>query len=112
MSEVELCVTEPMVQGQDEALYDRRPLIPVAWLERAAQLPGRSLHVGLALWYEAGRSGSTCVDLSNKLCARFSVERTSKYRALRCLEAADLIRPQRRRGRSPRVTILDGQGRP
>ena len=28
--------------------------VPLAWLETAAKLPGRSLHVGLVLWYAAG----------------------------------------------------------
>ena len=109
MSELQLCATKAL-QEQEEAL--RRHPISVAWLERAAQLPGMSLHVGLTLWYQAGLSGSTCVDLSNKLCARFRVERTAKYRALRCLEVANLIRAERRRGKSPRVIILECDGRP
>jgi hypothetical protein len=83
---------------------------PLTWLECAAGLPGRSVHVALALWHEAARSGSRCVALSNTLCLRFHVERNAKYRALRSLELAGLVVVERRRGRSPRVTLLTGEG--
>ena len=83
---------------------------PLTWLECAAGLPGRSVHVALALWHEAERSGSRCVALSNTLCLRFHVERNAKYRALRALELAGLVVVERRRGRSPRVTLLTSEG--
>jgi hypothetical protein len=83
---------------------------PLTWLECAAGLPGRSVHVALALWHEAARSGSRCVALSNTLCLRFHVERNAKYRALRSLELAGLVAVERRRGRSPRVTLLSSEG--
>jgi hypothetical protein len=81
--------------------------IPLAWLVIAAKLPARSLHVGLALWYSVGLSGSTSVSLSNILCSRFGLDRNAKYRALRSLECAGLVAVQRKRGRSPLVTILN-----
>ena len=80
--------------------------IPVRWLETAAKLPGRSLHVGLLLWYVAGSAQSASVHLSNTLSLRFGVDRNAKYRALLSLEGAGLIAAKRRRGRSPLVTIL------
>ena len=83
---------------------------PLTWLECAAGLPGRSVHVALALWHEAERSGSRCVALSNTVCLRFHVERNAKYRALRSLELAGLVVVERRRGRSPRVTLLVSEG--
>jgi hypothetical protein len=92
---------------------DRRFLaapVPVQWLETAAKLPGRSLHVGLVLWYAAGWAQSASVRLSNVLCLGFGVDRNAKYRALFCLEDAGLIAVKRKRGRSPLVTILDGSG--
>ena len=82
--------------------------VPLAWLMNAAKLPGRSLHVGLVLWYAVGLSGSALVHLSNKLCLRFGLDRNAKYRALRLLEGAGLIAVRRKRGRSPLVTILHG----
>ena len=82
--------------------------IAVRWLETAAKLPGRSLHVGLLLWYLAGPAQSASVHLSNTLSLRFGVDRNAKYRALLSLEGAGLIVTIRRRGRSPWVTILQG----
>ena len=32
--------------------------IPLAWLERAARLPGKSLQAAVALWYAAGLTRS------------------------------------------------------
>jgi hypothetical protein len=81
--------------------------VPLPWLEAAARLPGRSLHVGMVLWYAAGLSGSGSVYLSNRLCLRFGLDRNAKYRALRSLGDARLIAVLRKRGRSPQVTILD-----
>jgi hypothetical protein len=91
---------------------DGRPnadTVPLAWLESAASLPGRSVHVALALWNGASDSGSRCVELSNKLCLRFRVERNAKYRGLRSLELAGLVVVERRRGRPPRVTLLTSE---
>lgn len=62
--------------------------IPLAWLEAAARLPGKSLHVGIALWYAAGLTGSASIPLSNLSGRRFSLDRNAKYRALRWLEGA------------------------
>ena len=65
--------------------------VPSAWLMNAAKLPGRSLHVGMVLWYAAGLSEAGPVHLSNKLCLRFGLDRNAKYRALAWLENAGLI---------------------
>src|SRR5688572_16893412 len=35
--------------------------VPWSWLERAGLLPGRALHVGLALWLRAGMARSRTV---------------------------------------------------
>ena len=34
--------------------------IPAGWLGRAAGLPGRALHLGIALWFAAVRSRGKC----------------------------------------------------
>jgi hypothetical protein len=80
--------------------------IPLAWLEAAARLPGRSLHAGLALWYAAGLTGSAVVPLSNLSGVRFGLDRNAKYRALEWLEGAGLVKVERKLGRAPVVTIL------
>jgi hypothetical protein len=80
--------------------------VPLNWLGRAAQLPGKSLHVGAAFWFLKGLCRTDTVTLSNGILAAFGVDRHAKYRALNCLEQAGLIRCERHTGRSPRVTIL------
>lgn len=80
--------------------------IPLAWLETAAALPGRSLHAGIALWYAAGLMRSTSVPLSNISGLRFGLDRNAKYRALDWLEKAGLVVVERKLGRAPMVTIV------
>lgn len=80
--------------------------VPLAWLEAAARLPGRSLHAGLALWYAAGLTRSATVALSNISGVRFGLDRNAKYRALEWLEGAGLVKVERMLGRAPVVTIV------
>jgi hypothetical protein len=90
-------------QGRIAGEFVRGP-IPVAWIARAAKLPGRALAVGLALWFIVGvgrRSNAVCPTLLQK----FGVSRKAGYRALQSLEAAGLVMVERRRGRCSHVTI-------
>lgn len=87
----------------------------VSWLEAAARLPGKSLHVGIALWHAAGLAGTSSVSLSNVAGLRFGLDRNAKYRALHWLEGAGLVKVRRKIGRAPVVTLLrsdlsDAQG--
>lgn len=86
--------------------------IPLVWLERAACLPGRCLHVGIALWFLGGVQKSRVIALSNHASRRFGLDRNSKYRALDWLEKAGLISVQRKMGRSPVIKILEPEGEP
>ena len=81
--------------------------IPLNWLSRAARLPGKSLHVGLAIWFTASLARSATVPLSNLAGLPFGLDRNAKYRALQWLEEADLIHVDRKLGRSPLVTLLE-----
>lgn len=80
--------------------------IPLAWLERAARLPGKSLQAAVALWYAAGLTRSARIPLSNVSGHRFGLDRNAKYRALAWLERAGLVTVERKLGRAPIVTIL------
>ena len=86
--------------------------IPLDWLEIAAHLPGRSLHVGVSLWFLGGVHRSRVIPLSNHTSRRFGLDRNSKYRGLEWLEQAGLISVQRKMGRAPIVTILEPGGEP
>ena len=87
----------------------RGPL-PLWWLHAAGVLPGRALHVGLELWYQAGLCKSEVVHFSYKSVEQFGVKRHTAYRALKSLEDAGLVAVYRASGRCPVVTILDGNG--
>jgi hypothetical protein len=81
--------------------------IPLDWLSAAACLPGKSLHVGIALWFMGGLHKSRVVPLSNMAGLRFGLDRNAKYRALEWLEQASLVSVERKLGRAPVVTILE-----
>jgi hypothetical protein len=81
--------------------------VPLAWLEAAARLPGKSVHAGIALWYTAGLLRSASIPLSNLSGHHFGCDRHAKYRPLASLEGAGLVRVERKLGRAPIVTILE-----
>lgn len=80
--------------------------IPLTWLSRAAQLQGKSLQVGLSLWFLAGLTSSKTVKLSQSTLCEFGVNRHCKYRALKWLEEAKLISTKATAGNSYLVTLL------
>jgi hypothetical protein len=80
--------------------------IPMPWIIAAARSPGRSLHVGVALWVISGIHQSCIVPLTNLASQCFGLDRNSKYRGLSCLERAGLITVRRKLGQPPIVTIL------
>lgn len=85
--------------------------IPLTWLTAASMLSGKApLAVGLAVWFEAGRRKSREVKLTTAILKRFGVNGKAKYRALKSLEKAGLVRVRRKPRRNPVVTILDLQG--
>jgi hypothetical protein len=84
----------------------------MAWLEVAAKLPGKSMHLAVVLLHLAADSQSDRVMLSNRTCLRFGLDRNAKYRALLSLEGAGLVRVQRTLGRSPVVEIVGSAGAP
>jgi hypothetical protein len=81
--------------------------IPWIWLSKAAQQPGKALHVAIVIWFLAGINKNRSIKLSNKILREFGVKRHSGYRGLRTLESIGLISVKRQRGRNSIVTILD-----
>jgi hypothetical protein len=81
--------------------------IPLDWLSTAARLPGKSLHVAIAIWFTASLAKSATVPLSNIAGLPFGLDRNAKYRALQWLEEAGLISVERKLGRAPVVTLLE-----
>ncbi len=80
--------------------------IPLAWVQQAAKLPGRTLHLGMTLWYLAGVRRSNKGAVSYKVAEHFGLNRYTVYRGLKRLEKAGLVVVLRVRGRRPVVTLL------
>jgi hypothetical protein len=79
--------------------------IPLAWLSAAAKLPGKALHVGLAIWFEHGRRKNLEFRLTASVLKRFGIARKAGYRGLDALERTRLIVAQRRHGKNPVITL-------
>lgn len=82
--------------------------VSIDWLGEAARQPGKALHVGVLLWFQAGLKGSRVVSLRPSVRERFGLDRHATARALHALEKAGLVTVNRHRGRSPEVRLLEG----
>ena len=81
--------------------------IPMPWLSVAAALPGKSLHLALAIWMVARLEDSqTGLRLNARVLGELSLGRWSLLRALRHLEGAELIGVSRGAGRKAVIAIL------
>ena len=81
--------------------------ISMTWLETAAKLPGRALHVALAIRHQSALERSSTVALSNKHCAALGVDRDAKRRGLAALQSDGLVIVERKPGRKPVVTLIE-----
>lgn len=83
--------------------------IPWTWLAAAGTLPGKCLHVAVAVWFEVGlRRGETAtIKLSPKRLRELGSNRYSTYRALAAMEKARLLAVHKTKGRAPVVDLLD-----
>jgi CRP-like cAMP-binding protein len=80
--------------------------IPMAWLNAAAKLPGKTLNLGIAIWWLAGMAKTKTFKLTGKALGQLGVSRDAASSALKRLEARGLIRVQRSPGQRPTVEIL------
>ena len=80
--------------------------IPMAWLNVAAKLPGRTLNVGIAIWWLAGMSKTTAFKITGKALHQLGVSRDATSDALKRLEENGLILVKRSPGQRPTVEIL------
>ena len=90
---------------QNTAPFIKGP-IPVGWLSQAAALPGKALHLALAIHWLTGMNKGAPVKVSKKALAHFFIS-TDAYRdGLKRLEAAGLITVSRLPGQSPIVGVV------
>lgn len=86
--------------------------LPVGWLERVSQLPGKALHVALTLLYMMSTRRSSEVRFSQAALRRLNTSRDASYDALARMADAGLIRLHKRPGRPHIVTLLGPNGQP
>ena len=99
--------TRKLVEFPKAALFLRGP-IPLDWLGSAAALPGKTLHVGIALWWLHGMAKGKPFKLTQKALQPLNVERDTASAALVRLEQAGLIRVVRKPGQRPTVSMVVG----
>lgn len=79
--------------------------VPLQWLKQAAQLPGKSLAVGMAIWFIRGISHADVIKFTPSTWEQFGLQRRSVYNGLKQLESAGLVTVARHSGRCPVVTL-------
>lgn len=83
--------------------------IPIHWLVLAKKASPTALIVGLVLWYLSGLEKKMTIKITNRKLKIWKLTRYAKYRGLKELEKAGLIKVMRQKKRSPVVTILNGE---
>lgn len=80
--------------------------IPMLWLSAAASLPGKTLNLGIAIWWLAGMAKTKTFKLTGKALMNFGISKDAASDALKRLEAHGLIRAYRAPGQRTTVEIL------
>lgn len=83
-----------------------RPLL--AWLQAAADAPGKTLHLALLLAGQYRGQDSRHVHLTRPMLAQAGLSRDACYDGLRRLETLGLVAVQRVPGHSPHVQLVLG----
>ncbi len=81
--------------------------IPLEWLAVAASLPGKSLHLAIALRWRHGMTKGKPFKLTKAALAALNVERDAERLGLGRLEHAGLIQVERKPGQRPTISILE-----
>ena len=100
-----------VAQGPNKKLGYVKGPISLAWIQAAAQLPGKALHIAVACSYLSGLTRSKEVRLSNFVAKAFGVKKDAKLRGLNRLEERGLVQCIRRPGRSVVVRLEGNQVR-
>ncbi len=98
----------PANQRKSKQRFVKGP-IPLPWLNQAAQLPGKTLHVGMAIWYVRGLKKVDTFSITKKTATVFGLTRQALARGLNQLEHAGLISVESYPGRSKVVTLKKSQ---
>jgi hypothetical protein len=94
---------------ETKAQFIKGPLL-LDDIAKVALLPGHCLIVYLLARYRADVTRKKVVSVPEPLRRRMEVSRYSYYRAVEHLAEAGLVTVDRRRGRSLRLTLVEGAG--
>ena len=97
--------TRLLVEAPLKAHFIKGP-ISVPWLSMAAELPGKTLHVAMALMWLDGMKKGDDFKLTRQSLIKFSVSPDATTDGLRRLERQGLIKVDRKRGSRPVIRIL------
>jgi hypothetical protein len=81
--------------------------IPLDWLTAAAQLPGKAINVGIALWWLAGMSKTGILKLTRQSQLALNISKDAERDGLRRLQQAGLIELTARPGQRHSVRIIE-----
>ena len=98
-------ISGKLVSATKKSLFLAGP-IPLDWLHKAAELPGKSLNVAFAIWWLNGMAKGKPLKLTRLSLKSFCVKREAASAALNRLEMAGLIQLQRSLGKRPTISIL------
>jgi hypothetical protein len=98
-------ISGKLVPAPKKSLFLAGP-IPLDWLHKAAELPGKSLNVAFAIWWLNGMAKGKPLKLTSLSLNSFCVKREAASAALNRLEMAGLIQLQRSLGKRPTISIL------
>lgn len=99
-------VSGQLVPVPRKELFLKGP-IPLSWLGAAAQLPGKTLNVAIALMWLHGMTNGKPVKLNRTALRILNVKRDAASASLNRLEKAGLVRVDRKPGQRPTVTVLE-----
>ena len=88
-----------------KALFLRGP-IPMDWLSEVAGLPGKTLHLAIALCWLNGMTKTQTFKLTRKALDLMHVSRDAASDGLVRLEKIGLISVERKPGQRPLITII------
>ena len=94
-----------LVEFKPSPLFLKGP-VPLAWIGKAAQLPGKALAIGIALWWLHGMAKGGDVKLTRAALQALNVSRDACHDGLKRLEAAKLIVVTRSAGKRALVRIV------
>jgi hypothetical protein len=94
-----------MIEQPQKELFLRGP-IPLAWLSRAANLPGKTINTALAICWLVGMSNNKPIKLNRGALKHFNISKDAVRDALRRLESDGLILLQRMPSKQPSIEII------